>query len=59
MRGDRLNKERKAHLERQKLIVCGYCGYHHGENVTHNCRRDNRPKGDKWNKPQRGGKREL
>ena len=55
MRGDRLNKERKAHLERQRLIVCGFCGYHRGENVTHNCRRDDR----KRNKPQRGGKREL
>jgi hypothetical protein len=28
------NKERKAYLEKQKLISCGRCRYHKGENAT-------------------------
>jgi hypothetical protein len=32
--GDRGGKDRKAYLERQKLIHCGYCRYHRNENRT-------------------------
>jgi hypothetical protein len=32
--GDRGNKDRKDYLDRQKLIQCGYCPYHRGENRT-------------------------
>ena len=28
------NKERKAYLEKQKLISCGRCPYHRNENAT-------------------------
>lgn len=30
--GDRGNKDRKDYLSRQKLIHCGHCRYHRGEN---------------------------
>ena len=32
--GDLGNKERKAYLEKQKLISCGRCPYHRNENAT-------------------------
>ena len=56
MRGDRLNKDRKAHLVKQREIDCPFCGYHRGENDC-GCRQDSRTR--KRNKTQRGGKREL
>src|SRR5688572_5150383 len=33
--GDRGNKDRKAYLDKQKIINCGRCPYHRGENVTY------------------------
>ena len=53
MRGDRRNKERKAYLEKQKLINCGHCRYHRNENATH----VNQARVRKLNKTLRGGKR--
>lgn len=34
------NKERKLHLERSRLISCGRCGYHKGENRSKRQRSD-------------------
>jgi len=34
------NKERKAYLEKQKLISCGRCPYHRKENATPTPRQD-------------------
>jgi len=34
------SKERKAYLEKQKLISCGRCPYHRKENATPTPRQD-------------------
>lgn len=50
MRGDRLNKERRAELNKAKELHCDICPPNRGENAK---RQDNR----KFNKTKRGGKR--
>ena len=42
--GDRGGKDRKAYLDRQKLINCGRCPYHRKENRGARVPRDDRHK---------------
>jgi hypothetical protein len=45
--GDRGNKDRKAHLDKQKIINCGRCPYHHRENDSRS-KRDPHDKRKLW-----------
>ena len=59
------NKQRKYELERQRLIDCGFCPYHRGENANGRIPRERLPDSTGYVKPRserrrkRGGVREL
>lgn len=51
-----MNRARKAYLDKQKLINCGRCPYHRGEN---RCGRFCPARIKKLGKTKRGGKRDI